>query len=114
MRTTVKKVVQTGYGLGLLTLSEGKRIVGSVKKDLDLNDKESVELAKQLVATSEQASKEVLKTAGKYFEQALIQSKLAKKRDIARAKKLIRKRVAALRPTKESLLRKVKRKVTGR
>ena len=114
MRTTVKKVLKTGYGLGLLTLSEGKRIAGKVKKDLDLNDTESVALAKQLVATSEKVSREVLKTASKYFEQALIKSKLAKKSDIARAKKLVRKRVAALRPKKESLLRKVKRRVTGR
>jgi len=91
MKVTARTVLKTGYGLGLLSLAEGRKIASRLKKELELNDEESQKLAKELVATSGAASKEVLKTTSRYFEKALIKSKLAKKSDIARVKKIFKR-----------------------
>jgi len=106
----IKKVVKTGYGLGLLSLSEAKKLASKVKKELHLNDEESLKLAHELMANSEKASKEVLGAAGRYFEAALIKSGAASKGELKTAKKFLQKRVKKVRDTMES---KVKKKWSG-
>ncbi len=88
----IKKVVKTGYGLGLLSLTEAKKIASHLKKKLDLSEEESMKLARELMANSEKASQEVLAAAGKYFEAALIKSGAASKGEIKTAKKFLKKR----------------------
>jgi len=93
MEKTVKKAIKTGFGLGLLTLREAKKIAAKVKKDLGLDKKESLKLAMELVVNSEKASKAVLGTARKHFETAIVKSGIAKKKEIAKVKKMLKKRV---------------------
>jgi|SRR3989338_6405215 len=88
----IKKIVKTGYGLGLLSLGEAKKIVSKVKKELSLNDEEGVALARELVANSKQASKEVLTAANRYFEAALSKSGVASKGELKAARKFLKKR----------------------
>ena len=106
MKKTIKNVVKTGYGLGLLSLSEAKKVAGKVKKELKLNEKESLKLARELMANSEKASRDVLNTAGKYFEAALIKSGAASKREVKVVKKIVKKRMKVV---KEKVQKKVKR-----
>jgi len=88
----IKKMVKTGYGLGLLSFGEAKKIVSNVKRELNLNDEESVALARELMANSKQASKEVLATANKYFESAMMRSGVASKGELKAARKFLKKR----------------------
>ncbi len=113
MERTVKKAIKTGYGLGLLSMKEAKKVAGKVKKELALSEKESMKLAKELVANSAKASKEVLGTAGKFFESALCKSGVASKSEIRIMKKMVGKRVQRLRPKKKkaSVFCRVKRKI---
>lgn len=90
MEKSVKKLVKTGYGLGLLSLNEAKKAATKVKKDFDLSDTESLKLAKALVANSEKLSKEVLGTAIKHFKNALKKSGV-KNTKMKIAKKLVKK-----------------------
>ena len=91
-------------------LSEAKKLASKVKKELHLNDEESLKLAHELMANSEKASKEVLGAAGRYFEAALIKSGAASKGELKTAKKFLQKRVKKVRDTMES---KVKKKWSG-
>ena len=98
----IKKLVKIGYGLGLLSLAEAKKLASKVKKELHLSDEESLKLAHQLMANSEKASKEVLGTAGKYFEAALVKSGAASKGELKTAKKFLKKRARKVRDTMRS------------
>lgn len=86
MKEKLKKIVKTGYGLGLLSLSQAKKMLCQVKKDLHLDDEESLRMAKALVASSEKASKDVLKMVDKNLSKALIRSRLVKKRELVKVK----------------------------
>ena len=114
MRDTVRKVLKTGYGLGLLSLDQARKIASSVRKDLKLDEKESRELAKELVETSGKVSKDVLKTTGKYLERAVLRSRVASRSEVKTVKNIIRRNVQRVAPKKEGFLGRVKRKVTGR
>lgn len=104
---TIKKLVKTGYGLGLLSLAEAKKLVSIVKKELHLNNEESIKLAQKLVANSERASKEVLGTASRHFESAFIKSGAASKGELKTAKNFLKKRT---RRVKDALKENVKRR----
>jgi len=91
MREKLHQLVKAGYGLGLLSLNQAKKIAGQVKKDLRLNDEESMRLAKELVNSSEKATKDVLKMVDRNLTKAIIRSKLIKKKDLFRAKNKLRK-----------------------
>jgi hypothetical protein len=95
MDKVVKKAIKTGYGLGLLSLAEGKKVAGKVKKELGLNEKESLKLARELVKGSEKASKDVMKIAGKHFEGALTKTGLVKKGELKKVGKTLGSRVKA-------------------
>lgn len=109
----VKKAVKTGFGLGLLSLAEAKKVAGKVKKELQLNEKESLKLARELMATSETVSKDVLGKAQKHFEGALIKTGLANKEDLATVKKMVKKRMSCqgCAPKKTSPKKPVKKPV---
>ena len=104
---TIKQLVKTGYGLGLLSLTEAKKMVSKVKQELHLNDEESLKLDQKLKANSEKASKEILGTASRYFESALIKSGAASKGELKTAKKFLKKRT---RRVKDTLEENVKRR----
>lgn len=106
----MRKIVKTGYGLGLLSLAEAKKIASKVKKDLKLNDKESMVLAKELVANSKTASKEILSTANRYFESALVKSGAASKGELKTAKKILRKRAHKVKDQVKDRLRNLHRR----
>ena len=91
MREKLHQLVKAGYGLGLLSLNQAKKIAGQVKKDLRLNDEESMRLAKELVNSSEKATKDVLKMVDRNLTKAIIRSKLIKKKDLFRVKNRLRK-----------------------
>lgn len=110
MNKNLKEVVKTGYGLGLLSLAEAKKAASLVKKKLKLSDEESLKLARQLVANSEKASREVLGTVGKYFESALVNSGVASKGEVKTAKKVLKKRAERVKKAvKENLKEVLKR-----
>jgi len=88
----IKKIVETGYGLGLLSLVEARKIASKVKKELRLSDDESLKLARELVANSKQASKEVLGTANRYFESAMEKSGVASKGELRAARTFLKRR----------------------
>lgn len=113
MEKIIKKVVKTGYGLGLLSLLQAKQVVGKVKKDFNLNEKESLRLARELVKNSEKASKDVLKVAAKNFDSALAKTGLTSKRELKSIRKKIKKRVKdKLKPRKIAKIKiAVKRRV---
>ncbi len=91
MEKTIKKAIKTGYGLGLLTLDQGKKLAAKVQKELDLNKKESLMLAKALVKTSEKAAKDVMGVAQKHFKSALKKASSTPKRKAAPKKKASKK-----------------------
>ena len=91
MREKLHQLVKAGYGLGLLSLNQAKKIAGQVKKDLRLNDEESMRLATDLVNSSEKATKDVLKMVDRNLTKAIIRSKLVKKKDLFRVKNRLRK-----------------------
>jgi len=96
MRKQLSKIVKTGYGLGLLSLGQAKKIAHQVKLDLHLDEKESLKLAHELVATSEKTAKEVLRTVDKHLSKALVKSRLVKKGHLNSAKRRLRKTVKRL------------------
>jgi hypothetical protein len=112
MEKIVKKALKTGYGLGLLTLAEGKKVAAKVKKDLGISEAESLRLARELVATSEKAAKEIMGTAEKHFNRAVTKSGLVKKSELAKVKKTLKKRVCGAMCKKEGFGSKIKRKVS--
>ncbi len=91
MEQIVKKMVKTGYGLSILTLSQAKKIAHQAKQELDLDEEECVRLARALVANSGNASKAMLKTASKYAERALLKSGVVKKSELRVAKRAVQK-----------------------
>ena len=107
----IKKIVETGYGLGLLSLSEAKKVASKVKKELRLSDEESLKLARQLVANSRQASQEVLGTANRYFESAMEKSGVASKGEMKAARTFLKRRARRVKDKmKENLKKMGKRK----
>ncbi|NQV91106.1 hypothetical protein HQ489_01395 [Candidatus Woesearchaeota archaeon] len=123
-----KKVLKTGYGLGLLSLEQAKKFATQMKKELQLNDKESLTLARELVKTSEQVSKDVLKAVDKHLSSAIVRSGFASKKEVNVAKKVVKSRVKRVKKLvikgvkaatkkasklkKESTFSKLKKKVT--
>ncbi|PIN87751.1 hypothetical protein COV12_02160 [Candidatus Woesearchaeota archaeon CG10_big_fil_rev_8_21_14_0_10_32_24] len=123
-----KKVLKKGYGLGLLSLEQAKKFATQMKIFLNLDDKESLALARELVKTSEQASKDVLKAIDKHLSSAIVKSGFASKKEVNVAKKVVKSRVKrvknlvtknvkaatkkASKPKKESRFSKLKKKVT--
>ncbi len=95
----IKKIVEIGYGLGLLSLVEAKKVASKVKKELHLSDEESMSLARELMANSKQASKEILGTANRYFESALMKSGVASKGELKAARKFLKKRARRVKDT---------------
>ena len=88
----IKKIIETGYGLGLLSLAEAKKVASKVKKELHLSDEESLKLARELMVNSKQASKEVLGIANRYFDSALEKSGVASKGELKAARKFLKRR----------------------
>ncbi len=93
MKELPKKILKTGFGLGLLTLEQAKKAVTIVKKELELSEEESKRLALQLVKKSRDTAEDVLRTISRHFEEAVVKSGLAKKNELKAAKKVITKRV---------------------
>ncbi|MBT3814883.1 hypothetical protein HOE37_04250 [Candidatus Woesearchaeota archaeon] len=108
MEDVVKKAIKTGYGLGLLTLAEGKKVAAKVKKDLGLTEKESLKLARELVSTSEKTAKVVLGTAKRQFEGALHNSGVIKKGDLGKVKRVVKSR---LKQGRKSIKKAVKKRL---
>lgn len=111
MEQTIKKAIKTGYGLGLLSVEQARKVAGSMKRELNLNDEESRRLAKELVKNSEQASKEVLKVADKYLEAAIVRTGVIRKTELAALKKVLKSRLSKLRRKEEGVWSKVKSKI---
>ncbi|MAG73347.1 hypothetical protein CL620_03465 [archaeon] len=114
MEDRIKKVVKTGYGLSLLTLDQARKVAAKVRKDLNLNEKESRKLAKELMASSEKAARDVIKVANKHFEAAVVKSGVASKRELSRVKKKVAKRVKKKLTGKKTLYGRIKKKVRGK
>ncbi|MEK6899830.1 MAG: hypothetical protein AABX05_01775 [Nanoarchaeota archaeon] len=96
MKQTIRKLVKTGYGLGLLSVNEAKKAASVAKRELQLNDEESIKLAKELMHNSEKLSKEILSTASSYFESALVKSGVASKKEVKVAKRLLKGKAGRL------------------
>ena len=107
MDETLKKMTKTGYGVGLLSLVQAKKVVKQVQKELNLNDAESKELAKELMKSSHKASKEMVAVAGKHMDKALVSSGLVKKSELPKVKKILKKRVTAKAKTVHKKVKKV-------
>jgi len=115
MEKTVKKMLKTGYGLGLLSLNEGRKVASSVKRELGLSEEESMRLAKELVRDSEMVSKEVMGTVQKYVEKALVRSKVVNRRELNHIKKKLKNRIEKMRHKEsENLYHRLKRKIKRR
>ena len=108
MEHTIKKALKTGYGLGLLSLEQAKKVAASVKTELQLDEGESKRLAHELVKSSERASKEVFHVVDRYFEQALVKTGVASKGEISRVKKKLKKRLDKLGREKKGIFQKLK------
>ncbi len=89
----VKKMVQLGYGLGILSMQQARKAVAAVRKEFGLSEKESVALARELVKTSAKASREVLGTVAKYADEAISRTGIASKKELQKARKVLRKRL---------------------
>lgn len=96
MKAMAKKVIKTGYGLGLLSIQQAKKAAAQVKRNLHLSDEESMHLAKEFVNSSGKASKEVLKVAEKNIMAAVLQTKLVRKRDLMKMRKAVKKKMKHL------------------
>ena len=126
MEKMVKKVVKTGFGLGVLSLAQAKKVVSKIQKEMNLNKKESVDLARELVARSQKASDSVMRVASKQLNEAILKTGLVKKRELYKAKTVLKKRLKkkvsetkkrlkkSTKVSKVSKLKKKIRKVTGR
>lgn len=106
----IKKIVETGYGLGLLSLAEAKKVASKVKKELHLSDEESLKLARELMENSKQASKEVLGTANRYFESALEKSGIASKGELKAARKFLKRRASRVKDKMKENLKSLKKR----
>ncbi len=113
MKQAAKKAIQTGYGIGLLSLGQAKKVASKIKKELNLDEKECIKLAQELVATSEKTSKDVLGIVSSNLEKAVLKSGLASKNELKMAKNRLKSRLkCSLKPSKgESAFCKLKRKV---
>ena len=111
MENVVKKAIKTGYGLGLLTLAEGKKVATKVKNDLGLTEAESLRLAKELVCTSEKTAMMVLGTAKRQLEGALQKSGIVKKDDLGKIKNVVKSRLCKGCKSCGSATKTVKKKV---
>ncbi len=116
MKDAVKKAIQTGYGLGLLSIEQGKKIAGQVRKELNLNDEEAKKLATELVRSSKKVSEEVVKSTSRHFEKAVMKSGLVTKHEWVMAKGVLKRRlkekIASLRPQKKkSVFHRIKKKL---
>lgn len=109
MKDTVKKMVKTGYGLGLLSLAEAKKMAAVAKKELKLDDKESLQLARELVKTSSKVGKEAIDVVSKGVEGALVKSGLAKKSELKVVKKVVKGRVRKLKSKAVGKVKKLKK-----
>ena len=113
MEKKLKTMVKTGYGLGLLSLAEARKVASKVKKELKLDDEESLKLARQLMANSDQAGKEVTSIVDKYFQAALVKSGVASKGEVKTVQKVLKRRVQrvkdAMKENLNSLRKRVKR-----
>jgi len=110
MEKKIKMIVKTGYGLGLLSLGEARKVASKVKTELKLNDEESLKLARQLMANSEKVSQEVKGTVEKYFESALTKSGVASKGEIKTVRKLLKKRAARVKSAMKDNLKHFRKK----
>lgn len=114
MEKTLKKMVKTGYGVGLLSLDQARKVAGKVKKELNLNEAESRRLAKELVATSGRASKDVLKAVDKHFSSALVKSGAVKKSELKTVKKMVGRNVQGVKRRVRSVGKKVTKGAAGK
>ena len=106
----IRKIVETGYGLGLLSLTEARKIAHRLKKELRLNDDQSLKLARELVANSKQASKEVLGTANRYFESAMERSGVASRGELRAARTFMKHRARRVKDKMKQNLAKMGKK----
>ena len=111
---TAKKVLQTGYGLGLLTVAQAKRATATLRKELNFDETESIKLAQALVDSSRVASKEVLKTVDQELSKVLVNSGLVSKTELAVMKKAVSRKVRSLRPQKKTVFHRLKAKMWKR
>ncbi len=111
MEQTIKKAIKTGYGLGLLSIEQAKKVAATARRELHLNDEESRKLARELVRNSRQASREVLKVADKYFEAAIVRTGIARKTELTALKKVLKGRLGKLRRKEEGVWSKMKSKI---
>lgn len=93
MENVVRKLLQTGYGIGLLSLDQAKQAAAKVKKELHLDEKESLRLAKALAANSRKTSLDVSRVVGKQVEHLLVKGKILEPKEIATLKGMVRKRL---------------------
>lgn len=100
MEEKLRKMVKTGYGLGLLSLEQAKSVAQSMRRELHLDEHESKRLARELVANSENASREVLQTVDKYFSAAVLRSGVLSKKELAVARKVVKKKLDRMRGKK--------------
>jgi polyhydroxyalkanoate synthesis regulator phasin len=112
MEETVKKMIKIGYGLGLLSLAEAKKVAGKLKKEMGLNDKESMKLAHELMGSSQRAAKDVVGAARKNVEKALVSSGVVSKKDLNNLKKMLKRHVNSCKScVKPSGVAKLKKEV---
>jgi len=114
MKITAEKVLKTGFGLGLLTLVQAKKVVVKVKKELNLSEKESLALARRLVTDSRKACDDVIGTVSKHFEGAVLKSGLAKKKDLLVVKNVLKRKVKKVLKIKKVVEKRVKKAVKKR
>ena len=106
MKKTAKKMLKTGFGLGLLSISQAKKAAAYAKKELNLNEEESLRLARELVSSSEKVSKEMLKVVEKNLTTALVKTKLVKKKKLSRVRKVVKKKLSGLKAKKKKSVKK--------
>ncbi len=110
MKQMVQKALATGYGLGLLSVDQAKKIADSVKKELHFDDEQSRKLAKELAANSEKMSRDVFRTADKYFGEALVRSGVMTKHEVAGMRTMLKRNVQKLKPGKKSMWDRLRKK----
>ncbi len=112
LKDRAKIALKIGYGLSILSLDKAHQIAKHVKTQLDLDDKESTRLAKEIVKKSKKASDDVLGKVSEHVEKAILDSGLATKRELKYATKTLRNRIKEkLTGKKETRWEKIKKKV---
>lgn len=96
MKEISKKILKTGFGLGLLTLEQAKKAAASLKKELRLSEEESKKLALQLVKSSRDTAEDVLKIVSRRLEEVVTKSGLAKKSELKAAKNVFKRKISKL------------------